>query len=122
MSDADRKKLKTKTLGAIRRWMDIGLHNHVAKETAPHILSKNLENMYETKNTQAKNFLMRKVTNLKVKEGQPIAKHLNVLKGMASQYQLQAFLLIMTQACLLLSSLPDRWNTLAVSLGNLALE
>ena len=30
--------------------MDINLYNHVAEETYPHTLWKNLENMYKTKN------------------------------------------------------------------------
>ena len=38
MSDADWKKLKMKTLGAILQWVDISLYNHVAKETDPHTL------------------------------------------------------------------------------------
>ena len=50
MSDVDWKKLKKKTLGSIRQWVDISLYNHVAKGTDPHTLLKNLENMYETKN------------------------------------------------------------------------
>ena len=69
MSDADWKKLKKKTLGAIFQWVDIGLYNQVAKETDPHTLWKNLKNMYETKNAQAMIFLMRKLMNLKLKEG-----------------------------------------------------
>ena len=62
--------------------MDISLYNHVAKETYAHTLWKNLENMYETKNTQAKIFLMRKLMNLKLKEGQSIAENLNDFEGM----------------------------------------
>ena len=50
MSNVDWKKLKNKTLGAIRQWVDISLYNHVTKQTDPHTLWKNLENMYETKN------------------------------------------------------------------------
>ena len=50
MSDHDWKKLKKKTLGAIRQWVDISLYNHVSKETDLHTLWKSLENMYETKN------------------------------------------------------------------------
>ena len=38
MLDADWKKLKKKTLGAIRQWVDINLYNHVAKKTDPHSL------------------------------------------------------------------------------------
>ena len=85
MSDVDCKKLKKKTLGAIHQWVDISLYNHVTKETDPHTLWKNLENMYETKNAQAKIFLMRKLMNLKLKEGQSIAEHLNDFEGMIAQ-------------------------------------
>ena len=38
MLDVDWKKLKKKTLGIIRQWVDIILYNHVAKETSPHTL------------------------------------------------------------------------------------
>ena len=82
MSDANWKKLKNKTLGTILQLVDIILYNHVAKETDPHTLWKNLENMYETKNAQEKMFLMWKPMNLKLKEGQSIAEHLNDFKGM----------------------------------------
>ena len=60
--------------------MDISLYNHVSKETDPHTLWKNLENMYETKNAQAKIVLIWKMMNLKLKEGQSIAEHLNVFE------------------------------------------
>ena len=82
MSNVYWKKLKKKTLGAIRQWVDIRLYNHVSKEADTHTLWKNLENMYETKNTQEKIFLMRKLVNFKLKEGQSIIEHLNDFKGM----------------------------------------
>ena len=66
--------------------------------------SKNLENMYKTKNAQAKIFLMWKLMNLKLKEGQSIVKHLNDFEGMI--VQLLAVGLSLddeTQACLLLN-------------------
>ena len=85
MSDVDWKKLKKKTLGVIRQWADINLYNHVAKEIDPHTIWNNLENMYETKNAQAKIFLMQKLMNLKLKEGQSIAGHLNDFEGMIAQ-------------------------------------
>ena len=62
--------------------MDISLYNQVAKETYPHTLWKNLENMYETKNVQANIFLMRKLMNLKLKEGKLIVDYLNDFEGM----------------------------------------
>ena len=58
MLDVDWKKLKKKTLGAIRQWVDISIYKHVGKETDPHTIWKNLENMYETKNAQAKIFFL----------------------------------------------------------------
>ena len=121
MSDVDWKKLKKKTLGAIFQWVDMSLYNHVAKKTNPHTLWKNLKNMYETKNAQTKIFLMRKLMNLKLKEGQPITEHLNDFEGMLSQLSVAGLSLDdKTRACLLLGSLLDSWNTLVVSLGNLA--
>ena len=116
MLDADWKKLKKKTLDVIRQWVDISLYNHVAKETNPHTLWNNLENMYETKKEQAKLFLMRKLMNLKLKEGQSISEHLNDFEGMTAQLSITSlFLDDETQACLLLDSLQDSWNTLVVS-------
>ena len=120
-SDADWKKLKKKTLGVIRQWVDISLYNHVVKETNPYTLWKNLENIYETKNAQAKIFLMRKLMNLKLKEGQSIVEHLNDFEGMIKQLSVAGLSLDDdTRACLLLGSLPNSWNTLVVSLGNSA--
>ena len=108
MSYADRKKLKKKSLGVILQWMDISLYNHVAKETDPHTLWKNLENMCETKNAQAKIFLMLNLMNLKLKEGQSIAEHLNDFEGMIAQLPVAGLSLDdETRACLLLGSLPD---------------
>ena len=65
---------------------------------------------------QAKIFLMQKLMNLKLKEGQSIVEHLNDFEGMIMQLSV-ASLDDETRACLLLGSLPDSWNTLVVSLG-----
>ena len=50
MPNADWKKLNKKTLGVIFQSVDISLYNHVAEETDPQTLWKNLESMYEIKN------------------------------------------------------------------------
>ena len=68
--------------------MDISFYNHVTKETDPHTLWKNSENVYETKNAQAKIFLMRKLMNLKLREGKSIVEHLNDFEGMITQLSL----------------------------------
>ena len=75
--------------------------------------------MYETKKAQAKIFLMPKLLNLKLKEDQSIADQLNDFEGMITQLLVAGVSLDdETRACFLLSSLPDSWNTLVVSLGN----
>ena len=75
--------------------------------------------MYKTKKAQTNIFLMRKLMDLKLKEGQSIAEHLNDFKGMIAQLSVADLSFDdETQACLLLSSLLDSWNTLVVSLGN----
>ena len=59
--------------------------------------------------------------NLKLKEGQLIVEHLNDFEGMITQLSIAGLSLNdETQACLLLGSLPDSWNTLVVSLRNSA--
>ena len=48
-------------------------------------------------------------------------EHLNDFKGMIAKFSVASLSLDdETEACLLLSSLPDSWNTLMVSLGNSA--
>ena len=123
MSDGDWKKLKKKTLSTIRQWVDITLYNQVSKETDPQTLWKKLESMYETKNAQSKIFMMRKLMNLKLKEGRSVAEHLNDFEGLVTQL-ISAGLTLEDemQACLLLGSLPDSWDTLVVSLSNSAPE
>ena len=59
--------------------------------------------MYETKNVQAKIFLMRK------DDFERMIAQLSIV-GLSLKEK--------TQACLLLGSLLESWNTLVVSLGN----
>ena len=57
--------------------------------------------------------------NLKLKEGQSIAEHLNDFEGMVAQISVAGLSLDdETRTCLLLSSLLDSWNNLVVSLRN----
>ena len=103
-------------LGVIRQWVDISLYNQVAKVTNPYTLWKNLENMYETKNTQEKKILDA-LANLKLNERQSISECLNDFEGMISQLSVVGLSLDdETQECLVLSIFPNSWNTLVVSL------
>ena len=68
--------------------------------------------------TKEKIFLMKKLMNLKLRDDQSIAEHLNDFEGMIVQLSVAGLSLDdETRACLLLGSLLDNWNTLEVSLG-----
>ena len=57
--------------------------------------------------------------NLKLKNGQSIAKYVNDFEIIIAQLSIVGLSLgDETRACLLLGSLPYNWNTLVVSLGN----
>ncbi|KAF8413693.1 hypothetical protein HHK36_001685 [Tetracentron sinense] len=77
--------------------------------------------MYERKTASNKAFLIRKLVNLKYKEGNSIAEHLNEIQSIVNQLtSMEMVLDDELQALLLLSSLPDSWETLVVSLSNSA--
>lgn len=75
--EKDWKIINRKAVGLIRSWVDISQFHHVAEETNAHTLWKKLESMYERKSAQNKAFLIRKLVNLKYREGRPVAEHLN---------------------------------------------
>lgn len=75
--------------------------------------------MYERKNALNKASLMRRLVKLEYSDGQSVIEHLSVFQGLVNQ--LSAMKLVLEdelQALLLLSSLPDSWETLVVSLSN----
>ena len=59
--------------------------------------------------------------NLKLKEGRSVVEHLNDFEGLVTELNVTGLSLDdETQACVLLGSLPDSWDTLVVSLSNSA--
>ena len=66
MSYADWKKLKKKTLGVIRQWVDISLYNHIAKETDPHTILEELGKHVRDKERTSKDFLDAKTDEFEV--------------------------------------------------------
>ena len=68
-----------------------------------------------------KAFLFRKLVNSKYKEGNPIAEHLNEIKSIVNQLAAMKITFdYELQALLLLSSLPESWETLVVTVSNSA--
>ncbi|KAA8529366.1 hypothetical protein F0562_033835 [Nyssa sinensis] len=118
--DAEKwKRLHRKIIGNIRQWLDDSAFSHVSNETDAHVLWKKLEARYEQKTSTNKAFLIRKLVNMKFKEGGPIADHLNKFQSVVNQLATMKMVIEdELQALLLLSSLPDSWETLVVTVSN----
>ncbi|KAA8550233.1 hypothetical protein F0562_001917 [Nyssa sinensis] len=121
MDDEKWKRLHRKTIGHIRQWLDDSVFSHVSNETDAQVLWKKLEARYEQKTATNKAFLIRKLVNMKFKEGGSIADHLNEFQSVVNQLATMKMVIEdELQALLLLSSLPDSWETLVVTMSNSA--
>ncbi|VFQ76229.1 unnamed protein product [Cuscuta campestris] len=77
--------------------------------------------MYERNNAMGKASLIRKLVKLQYKDSDSIVVHMNEFQGVVNQLaRMKMKLEDELQALLLLSSLPDSWDTLVVSLSNSA--
>uniref|UniRef100_A0A1U7WMD9 Guanylate-binding protein 4-like n=1 Tax=Nicotiana sylvestris TaxID=4096 RepID=A0A1U7WMD9_NICSY len=111
------KKLNRKTIGQIRQWIDDSVFHHVAQETDAYALWVKLEGMYQAKTARNKALLMRRLVNLKLKHGTSVAEHTSEFQSLINQLSsVDMPLGDEMKALLLLSSLPDSWETLVVSL------
>ena len=93
----------------------------MSQETNATELWKKLESMYERKTAQNKATLIRRLVNLKYKNGHSVAEHTSDFQGLVNQLNAMKMKIEdELQALLLLSSLPDSWDTLVISLSNSA--
>lgn len=121
MDEKDWVKLKRKTLGTIRQWVDISIFNHVSQESDPYDLWKKLEGLYERKTAHNKASLIKRLVNLKLKSGKSVSKHLSDFQDIINKLTTMKVVLDdELQALFLLSSLPDSWETLVVTISNSA--
>ena len=78
-----------------------------------------LEETFAKESAQNKVFVIRDIVNLKYKDGEDASVHINEFQGFLNQLSLMNLELAdKMQALILLSSLPDSWETLMVSLNN----
>ena len=121
MDEKDWVKLKRKTLGTIRQWVDISIFNHVSQESDPYDLWKKLEGLYERKTAHNKASLIKRLGNLKLKGGKSVSEHLSDFQDIINKLTTMKVVLDdELQALFLLSSLPDSWETLVVTISNSA--
>ncbi|CAO2841500.1 unnamed protein product [Amaranthus hypochondriacus] len=115
------KILNRKTVGTIRRFVDVSVLQHISNDTNAYELWMKLEAMYERKNALSKASLMRKLVKLEFHDGNSMVVHLNDFQGLINKLSaVKMSLNDELQALLLLSSLPESWDTLFESLSNSA--
>ncbi|KAG6537387.1 hypothetical protein ZIOFF_002477 [Zingiber officinale] len=85
------------------------------------VVWKPLKELYEKKIAQNKAFLFRKLMHLRYTDGTPISNHLNIFSGIVNHLTvLDIKFDNEIYALCLMSSLPDSWENLVVSLSNSA--
>ncbi|TNV99285.1 hypothetical protein C5H24_12350, partial [Xylella fastidiosa] len=119
----DWKSLNRKAVALIRQCVGQEVIHHVAQETDAYALWTKLEGMYQSKTSRNKALLMRRLVNLKLRVGDSVAGHSSEFQNLVNQLSNVGLKFDdELQALLLLSSLPDNWETLVVSLSNSAPE
>ncbi|KAK8694888.1 hypothetical protein V6N13_072432 [Hibiscus sabdariffa] len=114
--------LNRKAVAMIFMYIDISLFEHVSTYTNAYELWSKLESMIH-KTPPHKAHLLRRLVKLEYNDGQSMIEHLNNFKGVVNQLsKIEMKIDDELQALLLLSSLPESWDTLVVTLSNLALD
>lgn len=121
MTDDVWTRMNKKTVAQIRQWIDHSVFHHVSKETNAYKLWEKLQSMYQAKTARNKTLLMRRLVNHKLRSGTSTAEHMSQFQDLVNQLGAAEWVLKdEEQAILLLSSLPDNWETLVVTLSNSA--
>ena len=119
MDDAKWNGLNRKATANVRKWVSSKSINHISQEHDCYTVWKMLEETFAKESAQNKVFVIRDLVNLKYRDGEDASVHINVFQGFLNQLSLMNLELAdEMQALILLSSLPDSWETLVVSLSN----
>ena len=103
--------------------VDVSVLQHAANDTNAHEMWQKLSGLYECKNALNGTSLMRKIVRLKYIEGESLVEHINTFMGYMNQLAATKFPLDdVMHAILLMCTLPDSWESLAVTLNTLCQE
>ena len=92
--------------------------NNFNEESKAHELWEKIDIMFQNKNVANQVSIFRKLVRLRYQDGSSMAEHLNAFQGLIHQAtSLEVPLADEVLALFLLSSLPDSWETLVVTLG-----
>ena len=101
----------------------MSLYNDFNEENKAHELWEKIGIMLENKNVVNRVSIFRKIARLRYQEGSYMVEHMNSFQGLINQTtSLEVPLIDEVLALLLLGSLPNSWETLVVTLGNVGPE
>ena len=99
------------------------LHEHIYDETKVDVVLKKLENLFCRKTLGNKTTIIRRLVNLKYKDGNNMVYHISSFQGIVNKlFDMKRNIDDEMQSSLLLSSLPDSWETLVVKVSNSTLN
>ena len=116
--ESEWKLLNRKAVATIRQYVDVSVLQHVANDTNAYEMWKKLSGLYERKNALNRTSLMRKIVNLKYRDGESMVEHVSTFMGFVNQLAAIKFPLDdAMQAIMLMCTLPESWENLVVTLS-----
>jgi hypothetical protein len=115
----DWKKLYQKAKRTIRLYLSDSILLNVSEEDTTKDLWDKLGKLYQSKSLVNKLFLRNKSYNLKMRDGNSVAKHLNAFNTVVSQLVSVEIKISDEDKCIsLLFSLPYSWDSLVVAISS----
>ncbi|MCO5587801.1 hypothetical protein L7F22_041753 [Adiantum nelumboides] len=122
-TDAEWKLLDVKARSTIRLHLAESVYFTIVGEPTAKVVWDNLCANYENKSASNKVYLMKKLFDLRMKEGGTISRHLNEFNKIFSQLTSQGLNFDEEIKCIFLQcSLPSSWDTFCTSISNSALN
>ncbi|KAL5761870.1 hypothetical protein ACOSP7_018134 [Xanthoceras sorbifolium] len=121
MKEEDWNLLDRQAFRVIRLTLSRNVAFNIVKEKTTAGLITALSNMYEKPSASNKVHLMRRLFNLRIAEGASVAQHLNEHNTITTQLSsVEIEFDEEVRALILLSSLPDSWNTTVTAVNSLS--
>jgi hypothetical protein len=115
----DWKKMDRKAKSTIRLCLSDSILLNVSEEATAKDLWEKLGKLYQSKSLVNKLFLRKKLYNLRMRDGDSVAEHLNAFNTMVSQLVSVEIKILDEDKCIsLLCSLLDSWDSLVVAIGS----